>query len=122
METYIGDSLAAGFIPPSSSPAGSGFFFVEKMDKTQRPSIDYQGLNDITAKNSYPLPIISSAFEPLQGTTVFSKPDLRNAYHLVQIREGDEWKTAFNTASGYYKYLVMHFGLQLSCCVPGSGK
>ena len=34
MDTYIGDSLADGFIRPSSSPAGAGFFFVEKMDKT----------------------------------------------------------------------------------------
>ena len=65
METYIGDSLAVGFIRPSSSPAGAGFFFVEKKDKTLHPCIDYQGLNDITVKNRYLLPLISSAFEPL---------------------------------------------------------
>lgn len=62
-------------------------------------------------KNCYPLPLIASAFEPLQGATIFSKLDLRNAYHLVRIREGDEWKTAFNMASGHYEYLVMLFGL-----------
>jgi hypothetical protein len=62
-------------------------------------------------KNRYPQPLISSAFEPLQGATVFSKLDLRNAYHLVRIREEDEWKTAFNTASGHYEYLIMPFGL-----------
>jgi hypothetical protein len=44
MDTYIGDSLAAGFICPSSFPAGAGFFFVEKKDKTLRPCIDYWGL------------------------------------------------------------------------------
>eukprot|EP00063_Salmo_salar_P067491 XP_014042326.1 PREDICTED: RNA-directed DNA polymerase homolog [Salmo salar] len=111
METYIGDSLAAGFIHPSSSPTGAGLFFVEKKDKTLRPCINYRGLNDIIVKNRYPLPLISSAFEPLQGATVFSKLDLRNAYHLVQIREGDEWQTTFNTASGHYEYMVMPFGL-----------
>ncbi len=111
METYINDSLAAGIIRPSSSPAGAGFFFVEKKDKTLRPCIDYRGLNDITIKNRYPLPLISSAFELLQGATIFTKLDLRNAYHLVRIREGDEWKTAFNTPSGHYEYLVMPFGL-----------
>lgn len=80
---------------------------MEKKDKTLRPCIDYRGLNDISVKNCYPLPLISSTFKPLQGPTVFSKLDLRNAYHLVRIREGDEWKTAFNTVSGHYEYLVM---------------
>ena len=111
MEKYINDSLAAGIIRPSSSPAGAGFFFVETKDKTLRPCIDFRGLNDITIKNRYPFPLISSAFELLQGATIFSKLDLRNAYHLVRIREGDEWKTAFNTPSGHYEYLVMPFGL-----------
>jgi hypothetical protein len=71
----------------------------------------YRGLNNITMKNRYPLPLISSAFELLQGATIFSKLDLRNAYHLVRIREGDDWNTAFNTPSGHYEYLDMPFGL-----------
>ena len=111
METYIHNSLAAGLIRPSSSPAGAGFFFVGKKDGSLRPCIDYRGLNDITVKNRYPLPLLSSAFELLQGATVFTKLDLRNAYHLVRMREGDEWKTAFNTPTGHYEYLVMPFGL-----------
>ncbi len=97
MEKYISDSLATGFIRPSSSPAGAGFFFVGKKDGSLRPCIDYRGLNSITVKNTYPLPLMSSAFERLQGATIFTKLDLRNAYHLVRIRKGDEWKTAFNT-------------------------
>lgn len=108
MEDYIASSLAAGIIRPSSSPAGAGFFFIEKKDKTLRPCIDYRGLNDIAIKNCYPLPLFSLAFELLQGA---SKLDLRNAYHLVRIRQGDEWKTEFNTPAGHYEYLVMPFGL-----------
>ncbi|KAI7806903.1 Pol polyprotein [Triplophysa rosa] len=111
MEKYIRSSLNAGLIRPSSSPAGAGFFFVQKKDGSLRPCIDYRGLNEITVKNKYPLPLMSSAFELLQGARVFTKLDLRNAYHLVRIREGDEWKTAFNTPSGHYEYLVLPFGL-----------
>lgn len=111
MESYIRDSLAAGIIRPSSSPVGAGFFFVDKKDKSLRPCIDFRGLNSITVRNKYPLPLISSAFTPLHGSTIFSKLDLRNAYHLIRIREGDEWKTAFNTPLGHFEYLVMPFGL-----------
>ena len=107
----IEDSLATGAVRPSASAVGACFFFVEIKDKTLRPCIDYQGLNDIAVKNLYPLPLLSSAFEPLQGATMFSKLDLRNAYHLVRIHEGDEWKTAFNTASGLFEKRVMRFGL-----------
>lgn len=57
-DEYIQGALSAGIIRPSSSPAGAGFFFVEKKDKTLRPCIDYRGLNDITVKNRYPLPLI----------------------------------------------------------------
>uniref|UniRef100_A0A8D0CUG7 Gypsy retrotransposon integrase-like protein 1 n=1 Tax=Sander lucioperca TaxID=283035 RepID=A0A8D0CUG7_SANLU len=111
MENYIRDSLAAGIIRPSSSPVGAGFFFVGKKDKTLRPCIDFRGLNNITIKNKYSLPLINSAFPLLHGATIFTKLDLRNAYHLVRIRKGDEWKTAFNTPLGHFEYLVMPFGL-----------
>ena len=111
MEEYIGSSLKAGLIRPSSSPAAAGFFFVGKKDGSLRPCIDYSPLNQITVKNRYPLPLISTAFDLLQGAKIFTKLDLRNAYHLVRIREGDEWKTGFNTPTGHYEYLVMPFGL-----------
>ena len=83
-----------------------------KKDGSLRPCIDYRGLNDITVKDRYPLSLMSSAFELLHGSSIFSKLDLRNAYHLVRIREGDEWKAAFNTPTGRYEYLVVvSFGL-----------
>lgn len=110
-EAYIADSLASGLIRPSSSPLGAGFFFVEKKDKTLCPCIDYRGLNEITIRNKYPLPLIDSAFGPLHDAGIFSKLNLRNAYHLIQIKEGDKWKTAFNTPVGHFEYLVMPFGL-----------
>uniref|UniRef100_A0A3P9MLE8 Uncharacterized protein n=1 Tax=Oryzias latipes TaxID=8090 RepID=A0A3P9MLE8_ORYLA len=111
MEKYIQEALSSGHIRPSSSPAGAVFFFVEKKDKSLRPCIDYRELNQITIKDKYSLSLISSIFDSIQEARMFSKLDLRNAYHLVRIREGDEWKTAFTTPLGHYEYLVMPFGL-----------
>ena len=111
MRGYITESLPSGIIRPSSSPVAAGLFFVAKMDGSMRPCIDYRLLNTITVKNKYPIPLLSSTFEPLTHATVFTKLHLRNAYHLVRIREGDEWKTGFNTHLGHFEYLVMPFGL-----------
>ncbi|KAK1806149.1 hypothetical protein P4O66_000041 [Electrophorus voltai] len=65
-DKYIQESLALGFIWPSTSPAGTGFFFVGKKDGGLHPCIDYQGLNKMTIKDRYPLPLVTSAFETLQ--------------------------------------------------------
>ncbi|XP_023805578.1 uncharacterized protein LOC111946457 [Oryzias latipes] len=111
MEVYIQEALSSGHIRPSSSPVGAGVFFVEKKDKTLRPCVDYRELNQITVKDKYSLPLISSVFDSIQEARIFSKLDLRNAYHLVRVKEGDEWKTAFKTPLGHYEYLVMPFGL-----------
>ena len=117
MRNYITESLASGIIWPSSSTVAAGFFFVAKKDGSLRLCTDYRQLNSITVKNKYPLPLISSTFELLSHATVFNKLDLRNAYHLVGIREGDEWKTGFNTHLGHFKYLVMPFGLMNASAV-----
>lgn len=90
---------------------GASFFFVEKKDKTLRPCIDYRELNQITIKDKYSLPLITSFFDSVQEARIFTKLDLKNAYHLVRIKDGDEWKTAFNTPLGHYEYLVMPFSL-----------
>uniref|UniRef100_A0A1A8BYA5 Reverse transcriptase domain-containing protein n=1 Tax=Nothobranchius kadleci TaxID=1051664 RepID=A0A1A8BYA5_NOTKA len=88
MQTYITEALANWTIRPSTSPLGAGFFFVAKKDGSFRPCIDYRGLNQITVEDKYPLPLLSSTFEPVQDTTIFTRLDLRNAYHLVRIRQG----------------------------------
>ncbi|KAK3574653.1 hypothetical protein QTP86_011574 [Hemibagrus guttatus] len=111
MEEYIESSLAAGHIRPSTSPAAAGFFFVGRKDGGLRPCIDYRGLNAVTIRYPYPLPLVPAALEQLRGARVFTKLDLRSAYNLVRIREGDEWKTAFHTTHGHYEYCVMPFGL-----------
>ncbi|KAL0195242.1 hypothetical protein M9458_008814 [Cirrhinus mrigala] len=111
MDTYIQEELAKGFIRPSTSPASAGFFFVKKKDGGLRPCIDYRGLNEMTIKYRYPLPLVPSALEQLCTAKIFTKLDLRSAYNLIRIRAGEEWKTAFSTTSGHYEYRVMPFGL-----------
>ncbi|ROL42288.1 Transposon Tf2-6 polyprotein [Anabarilius grahami] len=111
MEDYIKEALNQGYIRPSTSPAASSFFFVAKKDGGLRPSIDYRALNKITLKFRYPLPLDPAALEHLRGATVFTKLDLRSAYNLIRIREGDDWKTAFVTLTGHYEYLIMPYGL-----------
>ena len=111
LQEYIDENLANGFIQHSRSPAGAPIFFVKKKDDWIRLVVDYRGLNKVTIRNRYALPLISSILERLSGAKFFTKLDLRGAYNLVRIRPGDEWKTAFRTRYGHFEYTVMPFGL-----------
>ena len=75
----------------------SPFFFMKKKDRSLQPVQDYQKLNEMTAKNKYPLPLISELIDQLSGSTIFSKMDIQWGYNNIRIKEGDEWKAAFRT-------------------------
>ncbi|GJU96827.1 putative reverse transcriptase domain-containing protein [Tanacetum coccineum] len=99
-----------GFIRPSSSPWGAPVLFVKKKDGSFRMCIDYRELNKLTVKNRYPLPRIDDLFDQLQGSSVYSKIDLRSGYHQLRIREEDIPITAFRTRYGHMSFRNV-FGL-----------
>nr|GEU74111.1 putative reverse transcriptase domain-containing protein [Tanacetum cinerariifolium] len=100
-----------GFIRPNSSPWGAPVLFVKKKDESFCMCIDYHELNKLTVKNRYPLPRIDDLFDQLQGSSVYSKIDLRSGYHQLRVREEDIPKTAFTMRYGHYEFQVMPFGL-----------
>ncbi|SPC60939.1 uncharacterized protein UHOD_11199 [Ustilago sp. UG-2017b] len=108
---YLEENLAKGFISPSDSPAASPILFVKKKDGSLHLCVDYRGLNQITIRNRYPLPLIDELLDRLREARFFTHIDLRSAYNLLRIAKGDEWKTAFRTRYGLFQYNVMPFGL-----------
>ncbi|GKE00229.1 putative reverse transcriptase domain-containing protein [Tanacetum coccineum] len=100
-----------GFIRPSSSPWGASILFVKKKDRSLWMCIDYRELNKLTVKNRHPLLRIDVLFNQLQGSSVYSKIDLRSGYHQLRVHEEYIPKTAFRTRYGHYEFQVMPFGL-----------
>ena len=85
--------------------------FVPKKNGKLRLVVDYRKLNAITKKDRTPLPLVDELRDRLTGKQWFTTLDLKGAYNLIRMKEGDEWKTAFRTKYGLYEYLVMPFGL-----------
>jgi len=111
LKDYVEENLDKGFIRHSSSPAGAPVLFVKKGDGPLRLCVDYRGLNEITIKNRYPLPLIQETLARLQKAKWYTKLDMRGAYNLLRMAEGEKWKTAFRTRYGHFEYTVMPFGL-----------
>nr|GEX93768.1 hypothetical protein [Tanacetum cinerariifolium] len=78
---------------------------------TRAIDYDYYELNKLTVKNRYPLPRIDDIFNQLQGSSIYSKIDVRSGYHQRRVRDEDIPKTAFRTCYGHYEFQVIPFGL-----------
>jgi hypothetical protein len=111
IEKQVSEMLQSGVIRPSSSAFASPIIMVKKKDFTWRPMVDYRHLNSLTVKTKYSLPLIDELLDELQGSSWFSKLDLRAGYHLIRLAPGEEYKTTFHTHHGHYEFLVIAFGL-----------
>ncbi|GKB59861.1 putative reverse transcriptase domain-containing protein [Tanacetum coccineum] len=111
LSDQLQELFGKGFIRPSSSPWGDLVLFVKKKDGSFQMCIDYRELNKLTVKNRYPFPRTDYLLDQLQGSSVYSKIDLRSGYHQLRVREENIPKTAFKTRYGHYEFQVMPFGL-----------
>src|SRR5258708_25597960 len=111
LREFLEENVWNGFIRPSKSPWVSPVLFIKKKDGRLHLCVDFCALNRVTEKDHYPLPLISDLLMSPAPTRIYSKIDLKHAYHLVCIAKGDEPKTVFHTCYGSYKWRVMPFGL-----------
>uniref|UniRef100_A0A0G4ICC9 Reverse transcriptase domain-containing protein n=1 Tax=Chromera velia CCMP2878 TaxID=1169474 RepID=A0A0G4ICC9_9ALVE len=111
MKRQLDDYLAKGFIRPSASTFAAPAFFVAKKDGSMRMCIDYRTINKITIKDKYAMPRAEDLLDRLHGAKVFSVLDIRQFFHQLCIRVGDEYKIAISTWYGNYEWLVMPFGM-----------
>ena len=111
LDKFLEEHLKSGWIRPSKSPCAAPFFFVKKKNGSLRPVQDYWWLNKATIKKKYPLPLIQELIDKVQEAKYFTKLNIRWRYNNVRIREGDEWKAAFQTNRGLFEPLVMYFGM-----------
>ena len=116
-ERYLKEQIEAGVVVPSNSPWSSPVCLVRKKDGTVRWCVDYRKLNDVTAKDAYPLPRIDSCLDCLAKAKVFSTLDMQSGYWQLELAEKDRSKTAFITKYGLYEYVTLPFGL---CGAPST--
>ena len=107
----VGEMHKQGIIEPSKSPWSSPVVLVKKKNGGLRFCMDYRKLNDVTRKDSYPLPCIDESIEALSGAKWFSTLDLKSGYWQVELDPQDKEKTAFSLGNGLWQFTVMPFGL-----------
>ncbi|GBN48060.1 Transposon Ty3-G Gag-Pol polyprotein, partial [Araneus ventricosus] len=103
-EHLVQEMVDNGIIEESSGPWASPIVLVKKKDGSTRFCVDYRKLNEITKKDSYPLPRIGDTLDALNGSQWFTTLDLKSGYWQVEVRPEDREKTAFTTGQGLWQF------------------
>ena len=103
--------LQMGIIRPSRSPYASAIVLVKKSDGTSRFCIDFRKLNDITIKDSFPLPVIADHMDKLGAAKYFTSLDMGTAFWQVKLDDASMPRTAFITSDNQYEWTRIPFGL-----------
>ena len=103
IEKQIAELLEAGMIKPSTSPWAAGIVMAPKPDGSWRFCVDYRMLNQVTVRDSYPLPRVDEYLHAMEGNTWFSVMDLNSGFWQIPLHPEDSKKTAFLSHAGLYE-------------------
>jgi len=112
IKKQLTELLEKGKIRESRSESAVGTLFVLKHDGSRRWCMDMRPINALTPGDENKAPLQDIVRERIQGATVFTRLDMRDGYHHLRIRKGDEKYTAFITEYGLYEWTVACFGLK----------
>jgi hypothetical protein len=107
LQMFIQENLSFSFICPSKSGHGAPVVFAKKKDGSLHLCCDFHGLNKITKKDDYPLPLINDLLDTSHKGCLYTKIDLHHVYHLVCLADGEESKTTFRM----FEWLLIPEGL-----------
>lgn len=102
-------------IEPSFSPWNSPVLLVKKSNGEWRFCFDGRALNEVTKKDSYPLPFVDDILKMLANAKFISSIDLKSAFWQIPLDEESQEKTAFSIPGrGLFHFKVLPFGLSNS--------